>query len=50
MRLCFEDFAGVCPFERFGGLVVGLDEREHLFGEVLLAGEDGVLELAPVED
>jgi hypothetical protein len=44
---CFEDFAGVGPFEGFGGLVVGLDEREHLLGEVFLAGEDAVFEQSP---
>ncbi len=47
---CFEDLAGVGPLERFGGLVVGLDEREHLLGEVGLAGEDAVLEQSAVED
>jgi hypothetical protein len=29
---CVEGLAGVCPGEWFGGLVVGLDEREHLLG------------------
>ncbi len=33
---CAEDLAGVGPGERLGGLVVGLDEGEHLLGEVLL--------------
>jgi hypothetical protein len=42
--LCLEDLTGVCPLEWFGGLVVGLDEREHLLGEVFLAEEDAVLE------
>ncbi|MHB1809948.1 MAG: DUF3800 domain-containing protein, partial [Solirubrobacteraceae bacterium] len=32
--LCLEDLAGVGPLEGFGGLVVGLDECEHLLGEV----------------
>jgi hypothetical protein len=44
---CFEDIAGVGPLERRGGLVVGLDEREHLFGQILLACEDAVLEQPP---
>ena len=31
-------------------MVVGLDEGEHLLGEVLFRGEDAVLEQSPVED
>jgi hypothetical protein len=38
------NLAGVGPLEGFGGLVVGLDESEHLLGEVFLAEEDAVLE------
>ncbi len=34
--LCVWDLAGVAPLEWPGGLVVGLDEREHLLGEILL--------------
>jgi hypothetical protein len=42
---CLQRFAGVGPLEGgFGGLVVGLDVREQLPGEVVLAGEDAVLE------
>src|SRR5207249_2363005 len=47
---CFEDLAGVGPLERRGCLVVGLDEREHLLGQILLACEDAVLEQPPPED
>jgi hypothetical protein len=47
---CLEGLAGVGPLERLGGLVVGLDVGEHLLGEVILAGEDAVLEQAAVQD
>jgi hypothetical protein len=47
---CLKGLAGVGPLERLGGLVVGLDVGEHLLGEVVLAGEDGVPEQAPPED
>ena len=50
MRSCGEDFAGVCPFEWAGGLVVGLDEGEHLLGEIALACEGTALEQAASKD
>jgi len=47
---CFEGLAGVRPLERLGGLVLGLDVREHLLRKVGLAGEDPVLEQPAPED
>src|SRR5262249_61410198 len=38
------------PFEGAGGLVVGLDESEHLLGEVLFAWEGAAFEQASGED
>lgn len=47
---CTEDLPGVGPFERGSGLVAGLDEREHLLGEVLGGVEVAVLEQPAGED